>query len=120
MINTRESFPNDGVEISRSAFNRFVYLMFPLGYAIFGMLGAHCTLIILATNTFKANLFGYVAGFFALAVCLVLLGGNIFLLYNSGHKIRPYLMAEALITFFLCPVFVILWEMVIKYLRVTY
>ena len=56
---------------------------------------------------------------FALAVCLVLLGEYI-LLYNSGHKIRPYLMAEALITFFLCPVFVILWEMVIKYLRVTY
>jgi len=116
------------IKLTRTSFNHFLYCMFPIGYTIFGMLTVKCVFTVMGIMMGVFSHYRYprlipfciIVGIFALAVCVILLAGNIFLLYNSKEKIRSRLIAEAGITLLLCPTFIAMWDITFAYLQVTF
>lgn len=114
------------VTIKRSLYYRFIYFMFPIGYAIFGMLAYKCLLVFIALGgVFNAGayprlpVFSAVSGFFALAVCAALMAGNGFILYNevTEKSKSSRIFGEILMTLALCPTFIVFWDKAFAYMQ---
>lgn len=113
------------IKIKRAAYARFIYLMFPIGYAIFGALAYRCLLIYIAPRGIfyesgghpRLLAFSAAAGLFSLAVCAALAAGNALILFYSAEKNKTSrLFGEILITLSLCPTFILFWDRVFLYL----